>query len=661
MSAPPARGGSRGGFRGRGGPRKPQQPRAAGSAIPQQFSGVASTTDSTPAPSGTVTPAVEGGSGVRFRDFEGLSEQVLKGIPFECTDYQVQAATLPAVLAGRDLLAQAKTGTGKTLAFLVPTIQRLITAPAPPASSTSVLILSPTRELAMQISVAAEGLLRNHQDTLGVRCVVGGTNMQKDIRDLKSRRADILIATPGRLLDLIENAGIAQRFAGIRSLILDEADRLLDQGFRRELVKIIESLPQKSAQPRQTLLFSATIPAEVHNIASLALDKNHEFISTLTEEDVNVHEHVIQESLVVPDTEVLVAGAEVIFREQSLSAERGGFKVMVFLPTARSAAIMADIFNGLDASIAVPVWEIHSRMSQPARIKAIEHFRAAPTGVLFSSDVMARGIDVKGVTGVVQIGLPANPEQYVHRLGRTARAGSKGHGVVVLGAFESSFLRNKILQTFNILPYSGSTPATRDSARQHIDAALRTVSDEAKTQAYQAWLGYYNGSTKALGWNQGQLINGANEFARVSLRYEGSGSGAEWKPPGLLAKTVGKMGLKGAPGLNVVREVQGAGGGGGGGGRGQGGGRGGGGGGGGGRGGGGGGRGGGGGGAGRGGGAGGGGGGGRTVPGSGVPGSGPPVGGGGDAPGRGQKRPNSQRGGGAGGQGPAKGGRGRGM
>ncbi|CAK9787096.1 unnamed protein product [Cutaneotrichosporon oleaginosum] len=496
MSAPHNR--TRVGGRGRGrgfggsGPRL-QKRKAEADATPG---------DRTPAfPSGVMTPVstvAQATTETRFADFKGISPQLLAKIPFEfCTE----------------------TGTGKTMAFLVPSIQRMISAPHPNQAHTSILVLSPTRELAQQIAVEAERLL-GANGPYGVQCV-------------------LTVAT----------------------LVLDEADRLLDQGFRRELLKILESLPNRKTVPRQTLLFSATVPAEVHSvsaithtahlreISSIALNPDHEFISTLKDEDINAHEHVVQESLIVPAKDIIAATIEVLRREESLSTERGGFKVMAFLPTARAAGLFYELFQALRTNF--PVWQIHSRMSQSKRTKATDDFRASPNGVLFSSDVTARGIDVQGVTSVVQIGLPASGEQYVHRLGRTARAGAKGHGVLIIADFESFFLRDSTMKTFSLHDYPPVDAEAMAQARTSANRALASVDEEAKGQAYQAWLGYYNSSLKKLRWSQTDLVAHANDFAREVLRTEPQGP--MWVPPGLLAKTVGKMGLKNVPGLNILR------------------------------------------------------------------------------------------------------------
>lgn len=368
--------------------------------------------------------------------------------------------------------------------------------------------------------------------------------------------ADILVATPGRLVDLIENYQVGPRLGQLRTLVLDEADRLLDQGFRRELVKILDALPDRKAVPRQTLLFSATLPEGVHSISSIALKPDHKFITTLKDEDINAHKHVVQELLVLPGHQMIAGALEVLKREEMLAAERGGFKVMVFLPTARAAGLYFEVFSNLPTSY--PVWEIHSRMSQAKRTKSTDQFRAADRGILFSSDVTARGIDVQGVTAVVQVGLPSSGEQYVHRLGRTARAGAQGHGVLILADFETFFLNDPTIKTFTMLEYPTLDGSSLAHASALVDGALSQVSEETKGQAYQAWLGYYNSSLKKLRWSQADLVRNANDYAQHTLKTAPGPNG--WEPPALQAKTIGKMGLKGVPGLK--REAPGAGGGG---------------------------------------------------------------------------------------------------
>ncbi|CAD6967314.1 unnamed protein product [Tilletia controversa] len=500
-------------------------------------------------------------SNVRFDSLQGqVDARLLSAIAFPLMS-EVQAATLVPALSGADILAQAKTGTGKTIAFLLPTISRILQRGAQaPSGSVSCLIMSPTRELALQIQREAEMLLKNVPgQIIGVQHVVGGTNMKTEERNLATKRCDILVATPGRLLDHLNNtSGMARKFSDLQAYILDEADRMLDMGFRQELAKIGQFLPDRNKVRRQALLFSATIPPGVREVANL--DPNAQYINTLSEEEANTHAHVPQQSVVAGMPDLLPLTLALLLEE--LERAPTAAKVIVFSPTARAAGLFAEVFRtraiadvfrqalgntGTDFSIG----EVHSRKSQPQRVKATQEFAAARRGVLFSSDVAARGVDFPGVTAVFQVGLPASPEQYIHRIGRTGRAGATGRGVIVLADFESYFLGKGEMRELPIQTHPGDNLKLDDS-RRAILLALRDVSDESKAQAYQASLGYYKSEMRSLRWTPAELVSRMNDYAQHALLYDG-GSGSA-SPP-LLAKTVGKMGLRGTPGLNVVREL----------------------------------------------------------------------------------------------------------
>lgn len=395
------------------------------------------------------------------------------------------------------MLAQAKTGTGKTLAFLIPAIQRLCSLPRPPQqTSISVLVLSPTRELALQIEKEALMLLKNLSGNIGVQHVVGGTNITSERKRLLRDRKDLLIATPGRLLDHLENGGegldLKTCFRDLRVLVLDEADRMLDMGFRASLEKIMKVIPdplQGKAGGRQSLFFSATIPSFVHDVAKLKPD--HVFISTLKEEEVNTHEHVPQEYKIVPVRSFLAEALNVVLSEAKASPK--DHKIIVFCPTARATSLAADVFSQVSIvdkqtfSILGPIYEIHSRKSQSARTKTMTDFKASPNGVLFSSDVTARGVDIPGITVVMQLGLPMNSEQYIHRLGRTARAGKEGRGVLILDEHEKWFLGSKGVNELPIHPSKDNTSSSSlDVCRNAVDLALGRVDDTTKSQAYAA-------------------------------------------------------------------------------------------------------------------------------------------------------------------------------
>ena len=559
------RGGGAGRGRGRGGAGGQGQGQSLGGQgahLAQAFSNhtgastpVVASTDPTPA--GTPPPPTVS-TYLSTTTFSSLSSQVdarlLGAVPFEFMS-EVQAATIQPALRGVDVLAQAKTGTGKTVAFLLPAINKILSrpgpGPAPPKGKVSCLILSPTRELALQIEKEAKMLLANLGGAVGVQHVVGGTNMNSEQNKLARDRCDILVATPGRLLDHLNHTpGTTDRFSNLSTYVLDEADRMLDMGFRKELEKINAFLPRGN---KQSLLFSATIPPGVRQVANLSSDA--EFINTLSEEESNTHQHIPQQSIVAPMTDLLPLTLALLLEEFERHSTKA--KVIVFSPTARAAALAAEVFRSapvtslLSAICKGPfsVGEIHSRKSQGARVSATKTFAEASSAILFSSDVAARGVDFPGVTAVFQVGLPASTEQYIHRIGRTGRAGAVGgRGVLVLADFEAGFMAQREMRELPIAPHPGLSEQKRSISDQTMLAALEATPDEPKAQAYQAALGYYKSELKMLRWSPAELVANMNAYASDALRYK------DGQPP-LLAKTVGKMGLKGVPGLNIVKEL----------------------------------------------------------------------------------------------------------
>jgi ATP-dependent RNA helicase MSS116 len=293
----------------------------------------------------------------------------------------VQEASLPACLTGRDVLARAKTGTGKTLAFLIPSIERLARAPGGVAAGgVHVMVLSPTRELAVQISREADALLTHH--ALASQCVYGGTNMRSEVTRMASRRCDVLVATPGRLVDHIQNTpGFAARLRHVCVAVLDEADQLLDMGFRDSLDKILAALPPA----RQTLLFSATLPAGVRAVAKAALRHDHVFVDTVGDDAQQTNTQVAQCVMIAPFEAQIPALVQLVRTAASVP----NHKVLAFFPTARATQFHAELMNVMG----IPTLEIHSRKSQSQRERASAAFRAASSAILFSSDVSARGVD----------------------------------------------------------------------------------------------------------------------------------------------------------------------------------------------------------------------------------------------------------------------------
>jgi len=446
----------------------------------------------------------------------------------------VQEATLRDLLEKRDCLAQAKTGTGKTIAFLLPALQNMINRARPQGSGISLLVISPTRELAMQIAKEASALLQR-LPRFKVSFAIGGTNKDREERDiLNGNGCDILIATPGRLYDHLSNEYIVEAFRNLDTLVLDEADRLLDMGFKRDLERIIACLPNKEQSNRQGMLFSATIAPHVHQFAHLALAKDYKFISTISEGEAQTHERVPQ-LLVTVDTWADVAPAMVSsLRSECALQGKDSFKAIIFAPTAALADFYGHIISHIQGL--PPVSVLHARVSQGKRTKVTNDFRDASSSILVATDVVARGMDFPGVSNVFQVGLPMDKESYIHRLGRTARAGAEGRSIFIVTQAESFFPR----WTLKDIKFEPVQPDL--SSAQQVQQITDGFPDKAKT--YQAWLGYYKAHARAMKWNDDELVAQANQFAAEALGCA--------ETPGLEKQTVGKMGLKNARGLNVI-------------------------------------------------------------------------------------------------------------
>ncbi|KAH8591743.1 ATP-dependent RNA helicase [Bisporella sp. PMI_857] len=445
----------------------------------------------------------------------------------------VQAATLHDLLAERlDCLAQAKTGTGKTIAFLLPAIQTLINKRRAPGSGVSLLVISPTRELAMQIAKEAVALL-GRLPQYKVSFAIGGTNKDREEAAIL-KGCDILIATPGRLLDHLSSEEVRYAFSNLNTLVLDEADRLLDMGFLNDLKKIVSHLPDKEKSERQGMLFSATIAPHVENVAQLVLSKGYKFISTIPKGEINTHERVPQQLIVAPsfwDVAPAMIGA---IKSEISQNGASSFKAIVFAPTAALADFYGHVISEIGGT--PPVSILHSRVSQSRRTKTTDEFRKATSGILVATDVVARGMDFPAVTNVFQVGIPSDKESYIHRLGRTARAGAEGRGTLII-AQDESFFSTYTLKEIDFI----SHPADLSSSSDILSIAEK-MDNQAKT--YQAWLGYYKNYAKPLKWDNAELVRVANEYARKGL-------GAP-ETPALFKTTVGKMGLKGVKGLVVV-------------------------------------------------------------------------------------------------------------
>jgi ATP-dependent RNA helicase MSS116 len=436
---------------------------------------------------------------------------------------RVQEAAIPVCLSGVDVLAKAKTGTGKTLAFLIPAFERLPKIPIHQQQSTSILVISPTRELAHQIAEEADLLNRFHQ--MKIQSVVGGTNVNTDVAKLRNRHPHLLVATPGRINDLFANYELQPILSKLQTLIFDEADQLLDMGFRPAILQILGCLPPK--ETRQTMLFSATMPTDVLSISSIALRPNFKTVDCVGSEEPT-HEHVEQTYAICSmqtQTPFLLDVLKTLMKDSK-------FKIIVFFTTARLTQFYAELFN----IMGIPVLEIHSRKSQSHRTKVSEAFRSSESAILFTSDVSARGMDYPNVTTVIQVGMPSDAAQYIHRIGRTARVGRIGNGFLLLCEFEKPFLSQ--LKDLPVKPATG-IKVTPEYITM-INNAVTKLPEKTCSDAYQAWLGFYN-SQRNLFKDKERLVMCANEWYMTVVQRS--------ELPILLKKTIGKMGLKGVKGL----------------------------------------------------------------------------------------------------------------
>ena len=332
----------------------------------------------------------------------------------------IQAQAIPPLMAGRDLLGVAQTGTGKTAAFALPILDRLYRNPVRlPARGTRVLVLTPTRELASQIDASFKAYGKEMRLYRGL--VFGGVGQNPQVRTM-SRGVDVLTATPGRLLDLMNQRHV--RLDKLEVFVLDEADRMLDMGFIHDIRRVIAALPPK----RQTLLFSATMPSEIANLAAGILQDPVRVEVTPSATTV---ERINQKVL-------YVAKANKRRLLQNLLEQNPMPRALVFTRTKHGADQVTKHLEKHAFSAAA----IHGNKSQGAREKALGSFRSGQVRVLVATDIAARGIDVPGVSHVINFDLPHEPESYVHRIGRTARAGAEGCAISFCDALERPLLRD---------------------------------------------------------------------------------------------------------------------------------------------------------------------------------------------------------------------------
>ncbi len=356
-----------------------------------------------------------------FQDF-GLADPISRALKEENyhTPTPIQAQTIPIAITGRDVIGIAQTGTGKTASFALPILHRLLENRSKPLpKSCRVLILSPTRELSGQILESFKTYGRHLKVTFAL--AIGGVPMGRQVRSVM-QGVDIMVATPGRLLDLVQ--GNALKLGQVEFLVLDEADRMLDMGFINDIRKIVSKLPVK----RQTLFFSATMPKDIAELAEHMLrDPVRVAVTPVSSTAERITQRIIQ-----VDHSAKPAILAELLKTNSVN------RALVFTRTKHGAdkVVKSLVKSG------IPADAIHGNKSQNHRERVLAAFRSGEIRTLVATDIAARGIDVDGISHVVNFDLPNVPETYVHRIGRTARAGAEGTAISLCAGEENAFVRD---------------------------------------------------------------------------------------------------------------------------------------------------------------------------------------------------------------------------
>jgi ATP-dependent RNA helicase MSS116, mitochondrial len=427
------------------------------------------------------------------------------------------------------------------------------------ASDIRAIIISPTRELAEQIAVEARRITRS--TGIKVQVATGGSSKRMMLAQMQREGCHLLVATPGRLNDLLTDPYSKVSAPDLSCLVLDEADRLLDAGFADEIEEVMRSLPDIRMKDRQTLLFSATVPREVMGLVRRTLKDDFQFVQTIQKGEQATHEKVPQKVVEVGGLENLMPTLlELCKREIEKNALSSNttmpFKALVYFSSTANVELATKIFENLKASSGGlyakhPLWpteisQMHGKLTQQQRTRVSERFRRAKSAIMFSSDVTARGMDFPNVTHVIQIGLPPDRDQYIHRIGRTGRGDKTGEGWLFISSLESRLTRRR-LRGLPVEPDTSLEAAAVDMTRDaQLPAALaatltqivdatKMVDRETKVAAFMAMVGVMHGTDDKQG-----LINTLNQWTRFGWGWE--------EPPSIsprLANTLGLSRLRG--------------------------------------------------------------------------------------------------------------------
>jgi ATP-dependent RNA helicase MSS116 len=432
------------------------------------------------------------------------------------------------------------------------------------------LIISPTRELAEQIAVEARKVAFG--TGVLVQTAVGGTQKRAGLQKIQNEGCHLLIGTPGRLKDILSDPWTGVSAPKLNTLILDEADRLLDQGFSADIDEIQTMLPKPTEVDRQTLMFSATVPKEVMQMVRQTLKPNFKHVNTVREDEVPTHQRVPQKLVHLRGLEnglpAVLELAKLWQARRDSGEDLRPFKAIVYFNSTAETKISADVFNNIrrtqewrSSSLSgMTMLEINSRLSQALRTRSAENFRKAREGILFSSDVTARGMDFPDVTHVIQVGVPRDRETYIHRIGRTARAGKEGEGWLLMHKGEQDALRKRlgrlpiVLDSASLpaadvdmsLPVTENTPSGETVSQ--LKEGFAQIETMTKISSYMGQLG----TTTVNFSNKSEALHALNQ---MSLHGYGMQT-----PPEINPRVAQLMGLKNIAGARVGNGSRGGGG-----------------------------------------------------------------------------------------------------
>ena len=444
-------------------------------------------------------------------------------------------------------------------------------------TSVGAVILSPTRELATQIATEAIRLM-HHLKEWDVRLFIGGANKGRQLLDFKRGRRDIVVATPGRLLDVLSEPVTRDSISKAKFLVFDEADTLLDMGFTDQIRSIVDLLPPK--EERQTFMFSATVSREIRQIAKATLRPKHTFIDTVPESEANAHVHIPQYFTVLKSAKDYIPHIFRLLAQDALLHPEGG-KAILFFPTTRMTELFAIIIKAMSPSLpcglrGTKVFEMHAKKTQVARDRTSSNFRNAKGegySILVTTDISARGVDYPGVTRVIQAGIPSNKDGYVHRLGRTGRAGKDGRGDLILLPWETDWMHYQ-LQSMPLKQLSTSDlehdleklatecddkasqggrstfsserspapalPRIQDFPSKLQDGILPDIGPAEVQDVFASQLGFYAGHSQDIRVSKSQILSGLTDWAVGAFGLS--------EPPSLSPTFLTKIGFGGSSG-----------------------------------------------------------------------------------------------------------------